>query len=119
MISLFFYNESWIWPENIDLIFMVASGILGFIAQICLLKYEITSIIVIIGSSTAGTPLGTNILKYLKPCLANPIIVTPMKINDAIIKVTMIWLVTVNEYGSMPIMLQKSTNINKLKINGK
>ena len=38
VISLFFYNDSWIWPENIDLIFMVASGILGFVAQICLTK---------------------------------------------------------------------------------
>ena len=62
-----------------------------------LLKYEIISIIVIKGKSTAGTPLGTNILKYLNPCLANPIIVTAIKINKAIIKVTMIWLVTVNE----------------------
>ena len=46
-----------------------------------LLKYEIISIIVIKGSSIAGTPLGTNILKYLKPCFAKPIIVTAMKIN--------------------------------------
>src|SRR6056300_856451 len=38
VISLFFYNDSCIWPENIDLIFMVASGILGFVAQICLTK---------------------------------------------------------------------------------
>ena len=55
-----------------------------------LLKYEIISIIVINGNRTAGTPLGTNILKYLKPCLANPIIVTAIKINKAIIKVTII-----------------------------
>ena len=41
-----------------------------------LLKYEIISIIVIRGRRIVGTPLGTNILKYLKPCLANPIIVT-------------------------------------------
>src|SRR5210317_1390921 len=38
VISLFFYNDSWIWPENIDLIFMVASGILVFVSQICLTK---------------------------------------------------------------------------------
>ena len=43
---------------------------------------------VIKGNKTAGTPLGTNILKYLKPCLANPIIVTAIKINSAIINVT-------------------------------
>ena len=56
-----------------------------------------TSITVINGNNTTGTPLGTNILKYFKPCLANPIIVTAIKINNAIIKVTIIWLVTVNE----------------------
>ena len=38
IISLFFYNESWIWPNNLDLTFMVASGLLGFVAQICLTK---------------------------------------------------------------------------------
>jgi drug/metabolite transporter (DMT)-like permease len=38
LISLFFYNESWIWPNNLDLSLMIASGILGFIAQICLTK---------------------------------------------------------------------------------
>ena len=32
-----------------------------------LLKYEIISIIEIIGKSKIGTPLGTNILRYLKP----------------------------------------------------
>lgn len=37
-ISLCFYNESWIWPNNLDLLFMISSGILGFIAQICLTK---------------------------------------------------------------------------------
>ena len=47
-----------------------------------LLKYEIISITVISGKSTVGTPLGTNILKYLKPCLTNPIIVTAMKIKS-------------------------------------
>ena len=49
---------------------------------------SIISIIVINGKSTAGTPLGTNILKYLKPCLTKPIIVTAININKAIIKVT-------------------------------
>lgn len=38
LISLFFYDDTWIWPQNYDLIFMVASGFLGFIAQICLTK---------------------------------------------------------------------------------
>ena len=80
---------------------------------------EIISIMVINGSRTAGTPLGTKILRYLRPCFANPIIVTDIKINKAKIKVTMIWLVTVNEYGSMPTMLQNKTNMNKLKIKGK
>ena len=55
-----------------------------------LLKYEIISIIVIKGKSTAGTPLGINILKYLKPCFIKPIIVTAMNMNRAIIKVTII-----------------------------
>ena len=38
IISLFFYNENWVRPNNLDMSFMVASGILGFIAQICLTK---------------------------------------------------------------------------------
>jgi drug/metabolite transporter (DMT)-like permease len=38
ILSLFFYNENWVWPNNLDLSFMIASGILGFIAQICLTK---------------------------------------------------------------------------------
>ena len=38
VISLFFYDDTWICPQNYDLIFMVASGFLGFIAQICLTK---------------------------------------------------------------------------------
>jgi drug/metabolite transporter (DMT)-like permease len=38
VISLFFYDDTWIWPQNYDLIFMIASGFLGFIAQICLTK---------------------------------------------------------------------------------
>ena len=46
--------------------------------------------IVINGSNTTGTPLGTNILRYLKPCLAKPMIVTAKNINRAIIKVTII-----------------------------
>ena len=75
--------------------------------------------IVINGKSTAGTPLGTKILKYLNPCLIKPIIVTAININKAIINVIIIWLVTVNEYGSIPTMLQNKTNINNVKINGK
>ena len=38
LISLCFYNQSWIWPNNLDLLFMIASGVLGFIAQICVTK---------------------------------------------------------------------------------
>ena len=38
VISLFFYDDTWIWPQGYDLIFMIASGFLGFIAQICLTK---------------------------------------------------------------------------------
>ena len=38
LISLFFYNESWIWPKHFDLSLMISSGILGFIAQIFLTK---------------------------------------------------------------------------------
>ena len=48
------------------------------------------SIIVINGNRTTGTPLGTNILRYLNPCLTKPIIVTAKKINNAIISVTII-----------------------------
>ena len=36
--SLFFYNDDWIWPNNLDLVFLIASGFLGFTAQFCLTK---------------------------------------------------------------------------------
>jgi hypothetical protein len=49
------------------------------------------------GAKQQEHQLGTKILKYLRPCFANPIIVTAIKINKANIKVTIIWLVTVNE----------------------
>ena len=62
-----------------------------------LLKYEIISIMVIKGNNTIGTPFGTNIDRYLKPCFMNPIIVTAININNAITSVTIMWLVTVKE----------------------
>ena len=80
---------------------------------------EIISIITINGSSTTGTPLGTNNLRYPKPCLINPTIVTPMKINAANTKVTIMWLVTVKVYGIIPNILQNNTNINKENIKAK
>ena len=78
-----------------------------------LLKYEIISITTINGNKTIGTPLGTKSFKYPSPCLINPIIVTPTNINAANTKVTMMWLVTVKEYGIIPNMLQNKTNMNK------
>jgi drug/metabolite transporter (DMT)-like permease len=38
LFSLFFYNDDWIWPNNFDLVLLIASGILGFVAQLCLSK---------------------------------------------------------------------------------
>ena len=55
-----------------------------------LLKYDIISIITINGNKTIGTPLGTNNFKYPRPCLIKPITVTPIKINAAKTKVTII-----------------------------
>ena len=46
-------------------------------------------------------------------------IVTQSKFNAASMNVTMIWLVTVNEYGNIPTILENKTNINKVNINGK
>jgi ATP synthase subunit 6 len=74
---------------------------------------EIISITTINGNKTIGTPLGTKSFKYPSPCLINPIIVTPININAANTKVTMMWLVTVKEYGIIPNMLQNKTNMNK------
>ena len=51
---------------------------------------EIISITTINGNKTIGTPLGTNSFKYPKPCFIKPIIVTPIKINVASTKVTII-----------------------------
>ena len=42
----------------------------------------------IIGNKTIGTPLGTKIFKYLNPCITNPRIVTPINMNRAKVKVT-------------------------------
>ena len=53
------------------------------------------------------------------PCLTNPIIVTPINTIAASINVTMIWLVTVNEYGNIPTILQNKTNMNRVNMNGK
>ena len=53
------------------------------------------------------------------PCLTNPKIVTPIKIIGARINVTIIWLVTVKEYGNIPTILQNKININKVNMNGK
>ncbi len=75
--------------------------------------------ITIKGKSTTGTPFGTKSSKYLKPCLINPIIVTPINTIAAKTNVTIIWLVTVNEYGNMPTILQNKTNINRVNTNGK
>ena len=38
LFSLFFFNNDWIWPNNFDLVLLIASGILGFVAQLCLSK---------------------------------------------------------------------------------
>lgn len=38
LFSLFFFNDNWIWPNNFDLVLLIASGILGFVAQLCLSK---------------------------------------------------------------------------------
>ena len=48
-------------------------------------------------SSITTAQLNEQILKYLKPCFTKPMIVTAIKINKAKIKVTIMWLVTVNE----------------------
>ena len=62
---------------------------------------------------------GTKKSRYLIPCLTNPIIVTPIKIIAASVNVTIMWLVTVNEYGNIPTILQNKININKVNMNGK
>jgi drug/metabolite transporter (DMT)-like permease len=38
LFSLFFFNDDWIWPNNFDLVLLITSGILGFVAQLCLSK---------------------------------------------------------------------------------
>ena len=40
---------------------------------------------------------GARKMRYFKPCFKKPIIVTAIKMNNAITSVTIIWLVTVNE----------------------
>jgi hypothetical protein len=82
-------------------------------------KYEITSITIISGESTIGTPAGRKNEKNLKPCFMNAMIVTIRKIATAIVSVTAIWLVKVKLYGIIPIKFPKSTNINIEKISGK
>ena len=55
-----------------------------------LLKYEIISITTINGSKIIGTQLGTKSFRYPRPCLINPITVTPINMNDAKTNVTII-----------------------------
>ena len=67
-----------------------------------------------------GTPLGAkNPRNFNKPCLAIAIKVTSMKIKNDIAKVTIIWLVQVKLYGSIPSKFPNKININKEKINDK
>ena len=45
--------------------------------------------------------------------------VTPTKMNAANTKVTIMWLVTVKDYGIIPNILQNNTNMNKENIKEK
>ena len=55
-----------------------------------LVKYDITSITTNSGSIKTGTPFGTKKPKKPKPCLTNPITVTPINISIARANVTAI-----------------------------
>ena len=44
---------------------------------------EMNSIVISNGTITKGTPLGKNKAKNLKPCVCMPIILIPMKIDNA------------------------------------
>ena len=82
-------------------------------------KYEITSITMISGERTIGTPAGKKNEKNLKPCFMNAMNVTMRKIATAMVSVTAMWLVKVKLYGTIPIKFPKRTNIKIEKISGK
>ena len=66
-----------------------------------------------------GTPGGIKKVKKCSLCFKSPIMVTPMKITNAIVKVTTIWLVNVKLKGIIPHRLPTSTNMKTVKIKGK
>ena len=77
------------------------------------------SIGIISGHSITETPGGTKKLKKRTPCLTKPSIVTPMKTMSASAKVTMMWLVKVKLYGTMPSRLPNRMNMNSVNTSGK
>lgn len=64
-------------------------------------------------------PDGKNKEKNFKPCLRTLIMFIPKKIEALKVKVKIMWLVKVKEYGTKPIKFKSSTKKNKAITKGK
>lgn len=82
-------------------------------------KYEITSIAISIGASPVGDPAGKNALNRYCLWLRIPIIITPMKMAKAILKVLIHCPVIASENGINPRAFVNRINENRKKIKEK
>lgn len=80
---------------------------------------DTSSIITINGTNAKGVPAGINIEKYSDLWFTKPNKVTPKKILKLNPKVTTIWAVGVNVYGTIPNKFISAINIKIVKIKGK
>ena len=84
-----------------------------------LARYETSSIRTNKGTNTKGVPEGTKYEKNFILCIDNPNIVTPIKIVKERLIDTIIEVVIVNEYGTLPFKLAINMKKNKEYIKGK
>ena len=82
-------------------------------------KYETSSINTSNGTKAKGVPEGTKYEKNLILWIDKPNIVTPIKIVNDRLKETIIEVVIVNEYGTLPFKLAINMKKNKEYIKGK
>ena len=113
-----------IWYKNVDKIFnkvcpattLANNRIPNEKAQA---KYDTSSINTNKGTKANGVPEGTKYEKNLILCIDNPKIVTPIKIVKERLNDTIIDVVIVNEYGTLPFKLAINMKKNKEYIKGK
>jgi hypothetical protein len=82
-------------------------------------QWEISSRSTKKGAKGSGTPASNKKLKKLSPCLWNPTIVVPIKMDNERAKVIRKWLVTVKLKGIIPWGLRNNEKIKVTEKQGK